>query len=104
MAGLDMNLLDTHLGSGDISNLDGGAACKRRGIGQEDAVTMTMLREILGEQSKTVLAQQREIRTEIRTLEQTFQGEIKTLERSRTAQFQDLHQGVQAAERGILDM
>ena len=70
---------------------------------------MTMLREILGEQTKTLLAQQREargeirseIRTEIRALEQTVKGELQTLERSCTSQFQDLQQGVQSAERGI---
>ena len=103
------------MGGGDISNLGDdrsnaqGSPCKRRGVGQEDAVTMTMLREILGEQTKTLPAQQREargeirteIRTEIRALEQTVKGDLQTLERSCTSQFQDLQQGVQSAERGI---
>ena len=117
---IDVDLLGTPKGAqgSDISNFGDdrgnaqGSPCKRRGVGQEDAVTMTMLREILGEQTKTLLAQQREargeirteIRTEIRSLEQTVKGELQTLERSCTSQFQDLQQGVQSAERGILDM
>ena len=80
-------------GGGDGRNAQ-GSPCKRRGVGQDDAITMTLLREILKEQTRTILGEQNKILRELK-------NEIRTLERSCATQFQYLQQEVQAAERGI---
>ena len=109
-----------------------GSPCKRRGVGQEDGVSLSLLREILADQTKTLLQHQtksqgelekritstlredlrEDIRREMATTHAAFKRdiqddlnkEIQALGRGCTEQFQNLQQGLQAAERGIQDV
>ena len=58
MAAASAKLMDTDLLSNLHDDPGRGSPCKRRGVGQEDGVSMTLLREILADQTKTLLQHQ----------------------------------------------
>ena len=93
MAGAATNLMDTDLLSNihedPVRNDDGaatGSPCKRRGIGQEDGVSLTLLREILADQTKTLLQHQTQTQGE---LEKKMAASQQELEKRITSTLRD---------------
>jgi hypothetical protein len=106
-ANMDMDLLgslhEEHLAA--VEQAPEGSPCKRRGVGQEDGVSLTTLREILADQTKTLLTHQansqQELKQDLKREMLAMQGELKKEIRQDVKR--EVTQGQEAIKKDIRD-